>query len=165
MMRYDKNSTFKKNDDYFTPKYAWENIKEYIPQDTVIWEAFYHPISKSADFLRELGFNVISENIDFFENNLGETIVTNPPYSKTKEILTRLVNEIDKPFILILPCAKITTKYFKQVFKGKEHLIKIIIPSKRISFIDKEGNQTSRASFDTYYYCYKINLPNTITWL
>ena len=33
--------SFIKHDDYMTPKYAWENIKNYIPKDKVIWEAFY----------------------------------------------------------------------------------------------------------------------------
>ena len=33
--------TFIKHDDYMTPKYAWENIEHIIPNDKVIWEAFY----------------------------------------------------------------------------------------------------------------------------
>ena len=33
--------TFIKHDDYMTPKHAWEDIKQYIPKDKVIWEAFY----------------------------------------------------------------------------------------------------------------------------
>jgi len=33
--------TFIKHDDYMTPKYAWENIKHFIPKDKVIWEAFW----------------------------------------------------------------------------------------------------------------------------
>jgi len=46
--------TFTKHDDYMTPKYAWENINEYIPKDKVIWESFYGD-GKSAGYLRELG--------------------------------------------------------------------------------------------------------------
>lgn len=45
--------TFLKHDDYMTPKYAWENIKSYIPEDKVVWEPFYGD-GKSGDFLREL---------------------------------------------------------------------------------------------------------------
>ena len=33
--------TFIKHDDYMTPKYAWENITQYLPQGKIIWEAFY----------------------------------------------------------------------------------------------------------------------------
>jgi len=50
--------TFLKHDDYMTPKYAWENIKDYIPKDKIIWEAFMGD-GKSGEYLKDLGFNVI----------------------------------------------------------------------------------------------------------
>jgi hypothetical protein len=81
-----------------TPKYAWENIKQYIPKKK-IWEAFYGD-GKSGSYLQELGFDEIHEEIDFFEENRGEIIISNPPFSKSKEVLTRL-KELNKPFILI----------------------------------------------------------------
>ena len=31
------------NDEYYTPKIAWENIAQYLPKDKVIWESFYSP--------------------------------------------------------------------------------------------------------------------------
>jgi hypothetical protein len=33
--------TFTKHDDYMTPFSAWDNIKQFIPKDKVIWESFY----------------------------------------------------------------------------------------------------------------------------
>ena len=71
--------TFTKDDDYMTPKYAWENIKQFIPKDKVIWEAFYGD-GKSGEYLKELGFKVIHKEVDFYENNLGDWILSNPPY-------------------------------------------------------------------------------------
>ena len=62
-----QTKTFLKHDDYMTPKYAWENIKDYIPKDKVIWEAFYGD-GNSGDYLKELGFNVIHEQVDFYDN-------------------------------------------------------------------------------------------------
>ena len=56
---------FLKHDDYMTPKYAWEYIKEFIPKDKLIWEAFFGD-GKSGNYLKELGFNVFHEQIDFF---------------------------------------------------------------------------------------------------
>jgi len=155
--------TFQLHDDYMTPKYAWENIKEYIPPDKEIWEAFYGN-GQSGTFLKELGFNTIHEPIDFFENDLGEIIVSNPPFSKIKEIMKRLM-VLDKPFIMILPSSKINTSYFRE-WKNK---IQIIIPKKRIHF-DKLVNgkiSTSKSScnFDCFYYCYKMNLKSDIIWL
>lgn len=157
------NKSFLKHDDYMTPKYAWDNIKQYIP-NKVIWEPFYGD-GKSGLHLTELGFNVIHEPIDFFENDLGDIIVSNPPFSKIKEILDRL-KIIDKPFILILPSSKINTSYFR---KWKNQ-IQIIIPPKRIHF-EKHINGTvpdnwkNACNFDCFYYCYKMNLPKDIVWL
>ena len=80
--------TFLKHDDYMTPKYAWENILEYIPKDKVIWECFYGD-GKSGNYLEELLPNnkIIHKQIDFFKNNLGNIIISNPPFSKKKKYL------------------------------------------------------------------------------
>ena len=150
--------TFLKHDDYMTPKSAWKNIKQYIPKDKIIWEAFYGN-GLSGYYLRELGFEVIHDPVDFFENNLGDVIVSHPPLYKTKDILDRL-HELDKSFILLLPSDKINTQYFRK-WKNK---IQIIIPRRRIHFI-KNGIQTKRSNFDCLYFCYKMNLPSDIVWL
>ena len=158
--------TFIKHDDYMTPKYAWENIYEYIPKDKVIWEAFYGD-GDSGKYLKELGFNVIHEEIDFFIENKGDIIVSNPPFSKSKEVLTRL-KELDKPFILILPSSKINTQYVRQLFMNDK--LQIIIPRKRIHFdklVDgkKPDGWRNACNFDCFYYCYKMNLQKDIVWL
>ena len=159
--------TFTVHDDYMTPKYAWENIKQFIPNDKVIWEPFYCD-GESGKYLTELGFNVIHEKVDFFENDLGEIIVSNPPFSMVKDVLKRM-KEIDKPFILIMPSSKINTSYFRDFFGGDKKL-QIIIPRKRIHFDklingERPVNYKSVCNFDCFYYCYKINLKNDITWL
>jgi hypothetical protein len=152
--------TFVKHDDYMTPRSAWEAIKDYIPKDKIIWEAFYGD-GKSGENLTDIGFNVIHEPVDFFDNDLGDIIVSNPPFSLSKEIMNRLY-EIDKPFILIFPSSKINTQYFRQ---WREKGIQIIIPRKRIQFI-KNGNELqNKCNFDCFYYCYKMNLPRDIVWL
>jgi len=158
--------TFLKHDDYMTPKYAWENIQHLIPKDKVIWEPFYGD-GQSGIFLQELGFNVIHEPDDFFENNKGDIVVSNPPFSKSKEILIRL-KQLDKPFILILPSSKINTQYVRENYKNEG--LQIIIPIKRIHFekhIDGivPSNWKNACNFDCFYYCYKMNFPNDIIWL
>ena len=159
--------TFTKHDDYMTPKYAWENIKEYIPTEKIIWEAFYGD-GASGKYLTELGFNVIHEKVDFFENDLGDIVVSNPPFSKSKEVLKRL-KDLNKPFILILPSSKINTSYFRDFF-GDDKKLQIIIPRKRIHFEkhiegEKPKDWKNACNFDCFYYCYKIDLKNDITWL
>ncbi len=155
--------TFQKHDDYMTPKYAWENIQQYIPKDKVIWEAFYGNGESGSD-LSDMGFDVVHKDIDFFENNEGDIIVSNPPFSEAKKIMPRL-KELDKPFILIMPSAKINTGYIRENFKDTEDHLQIIIPRKRIQFI-KNGNEIqNKCNFDCFYYCYKMNLPRDIIWL
>eukprot|EP00923_Selenidium_pygospionis_P044540 GHVN01076978.1.p1 GENE.GHVN01076978.1~~GHVN01076978.1.p1 ORF type:complete len:169 (-),score=10.22 GHVN01076978.1:287-793(-) len=160
--------TFQKHDDYMTPFSAWDNIKHLIPKDKIIWEAFYGD-GVSGDILTKLGFDVIHEEIDFFENNCGDIVVSNPPFSRVPDILNRLV-EIDKPFILIMPSSKINTQYFRKLFSLNKDKIQIIIPRKRIHFeklIDgkRPDNWKNACNFDCFYYCWKIGLENDIVWL
>ena len=159
--------TFTKHDDYMTPKSAWENITHLIPKDKIIWEAFYGD-GNSAEYLRELGCKeVIHQPIDFFENNLGEIIVSNPPFSKSKDVMYRL-KELDKPFIIIMPSSKINTSYFRNNFMNCG--LQIVIPRKRIHFqklVDGKmpENWKNACNFDCFYYCYKMNFDKDIIWL
>tara|TARA_R110002126_G_C10170655_1_gene473830 strand:- start:79 stop:585 length:507 start_codon:yes stop_codon:yes gene_type:complete len=163
-----QNKSFLNHDDYMTPFSAWDNIKEFIPKDKIIWEAFYGN-GESGIHLTKLGFNVIHEEIDFFENNCGDCVCSNPPFSLIQTILARL-KELNKPFILILPSSKINTQYFRKLFHDTKDPIQIIIPRKRIQFnkmVDGETPESYKSccNFDCFYYCWKMNLESEITWL
>ena len=158
--------TFLKHDDYMTPKSAWSAIEQFIPKDKKIWEAFYGD-GKSGQYLRELGFDVIHEPIDFFEEDRGDVIVTNPAFSLSKQVIQRLV-DLDKPFIIILPASKICTSYFRDNLMNKG--LQIIIPRKRIHFEKliegkKPENWNNACNFDCFYYCYRLVFPRYIVWL
>jgi len=160
--------TFIVHDDYSTPKYAWENIAHLIPRDKIIWEAFYGD-GESGKYLKELGFNTIHKEVDFFENDLGDIIVSNPPFSQCKSIMQRL-KELDKPFIMILPCSKIATSYIRENYKDSD--LQLIIPRKRIHFtklVDgvkpADWGKNNKCNFDCYYYSYKMNFEKDIIWL
>lgn len=161
-MALKNNPLYTVHDDYFTSKEIWTSIQQFIPKDKIIWEAFYNVKSKSPEYLKELGFNVISKPVDFFENNLGDIVVSNPPYSRLlkKKILTRL-KELNKPFILILPISTMANKYMSQLFKNDKEL-KIIIPNGRLQFtkLTKEGElkQTKNCAFNCIFICWKIDL-------
>ena len=161
--------TFTKHDDYMTPKSAWEAIEHLIPKDKVIWEPFAGN-GNSKKFLTELGFDVISNEEDFFENNHGEIIITNPPFSKKQEVVKKL-KELGKPFIIICPTPMLVTKYFRELFSDEEERIQIIIPRRRIQFVklvdgEVPENWENKCNFDCYYYCWKIeDIPRDITWL
>lgn len=153
------NNIFKVDDEYMTSKDTWKSIEQYIPKDKVVWEAFYGD-GKSGDYLRELGCEVIHEPIDFYENNLGDIVISNPPFSDSDKIFERLF-ELDKPFILLLPIQKYFNKNFT---KYKDKNIQLIRPNGRTNYI-KNGEISKGVSFISMFYCYKMNLPNDIVWL
>lgn len=153
-----------------TPNHAWEDIKHFIPKDKIIWEAFYGD-GESGKYMKEkMNLNIIHEPIDFFDDNSlpeYDMIISNPPFSKSKEVFKRL-KELDKPFIIISPSSKINTSYVRENYKNKK--LQIIIPRKRIHFIKLVDGKPvegwkKACNFDCFYYCYKMNLPNDIMWL
>ena len=153
------NNIFKTDDEYMTNKDTWESIKEFIPKNKIIWEAFYGD-GLSGKHLTDLGFEVIHKPVDFYENNLGDIIISNPPFSDSENIFKRLF-ELDKPFILLLPISKYFNKNFN---KYKDKNIQLIRPNGRTNYI-KNGEITKGVSFISMFYCYKMNLPNDIIWL
>lgn len=157
------NTNYIKDDDYMTPKSTWEDISHLIPRDKIIWESFYGD-GNSGKYLMELGFNTIHDSDDFFLNNKGDIIISNPPFSKCKEIFKRL-KEIDKPFILILPTSKICSQYVKEFIKDNPNKLQIIVPNKRIHFIKSSFKKKSSCWFDCFYYCYKMDFNQDIIFL
>jgi hypothetical protein len=78
------------------------------------------------------------------------------------------LKELDKPFIMILPCSKIATSYIRENYKNSD--LQLIIPRKRIHFnklVDGEtpDGWTNKCNFDCFYYCYKMKFEKDITWL
>jgi len=160
-----ENKYFKKDDHYFTSLETWKLIEPFISKNFTLWEAFYSKNSKSAQYLRQLGYDVISEDVDFYKHDLGNIIITNPPFSDLKNIMKRLYI-LQKPFILIVPISKLCCKYMSP-FKGK---LQIIIPKKRINFIKCNENGEivplkNSCNFDSIFLCYKINLDSDIVFL
>jgi len=151
----------KKFDDYVTPKSAYEEILQYIPKNKILWDPFYCQGS-SGIFLKELGFEVIHKNEDFFKNNKGDIILSNPPYTIKKEILIKL-KEIGKPFMLLMPLDTLS-----RVYTNKLDLdLQLIIPKKRIQFIkyfEGELKCENRNCFDVAWFCWKIGLDKDIIY-
>ena len=113
--------------------------------------------------LTELGFDVIHEDVDFFTHDLGECVVTNPPFSELPRVLARL-RELGKPFVVIMPCSTLTTRYFRDLFQD----IQVIVPRKRIQFrklVDGVEVPSGRCSFDCLYFCWRLGLPRDVVFL
>jgi len=153
----------KDSDNYITNKYEWERIKDYIPTDKIIWSPFYCD-GKQKEYFKELGYDIIHEDKDFFSYTPEyDLLIDNPPFSKKNEILNKL-NDLDKPFILICPSMMLSYKYFQTNFKDKN--IQLIIPYKRMNFKHLNSNKKNYSPpFASFYYCYKMNLPKDIIFL
>jgi len=153
----------KDSDNYITNKYEWERIKDYIPTDKIIWSPFYCD-GKQKEYFKELGYDIIHEDKDFFSYTPEyDLLIDNPPFSKKNEILNKL-NDLDKPFILICPSMMLSYKYFQTNFKDKN--IQLIIPYKRMNFNHLNSNKKNYSPpFASFYYCYKMNLPKDIIFL
>jgi hypothetical protein len=147
-----------KDDDYETPSSAFRSVLPYVPRDAVVWDPFYGS-GASGDHLRSMGLNVIHQKEDFFAVDRGDFVLTNPPFSKKKEVLTRL-KELGKPFLVLLPASVLGTKMLRTLFPD----IQVLIPNGRISFV-KNGTQTKAVWFASFWYGWKLRLPRDITFL
>ena len=156
-----------KHNDFMTPKYLFENVKDYIPKGKVISMPFYGD-GQAGRHMTELGFNVIHQDENFYDFDRGDFVVDNPPYQSKKQIINELVRR-NKPFMLLMPVSTISYQYSKQL---QEHL-QIIIPKKRPKFIyyDKMTNtldpdwQKKSAAFDSCWVCWKMNFKKDIIML
>tara|TARA_R110000772_G_scaffold106447_2_gene208435 strand:- start:457 stop:930 length:474 start_codon:yes stop_codon:yes gene_type:complete len=151
----------KDSDNYITNKNEWERIKEYIPTNKKIWAPFYCN-GKQKEYFKDMGFDIIHEDEDFFDNNKGDIIIDNPPFSKKREIFSRL-KELGKPFILVCPSMLLSYKYFQELFKEE---IQILVPFKRINFKHLNSNKKNYSPpFASFFYCYKMNLDKDLIFI
>ena len=152
------------DNEFYTLKEDWEKIKEYIPKDKVVWEAFSNGEFEGVEYLKTICKEVVSHTGDFFENDEGEIVITNPPFSIKRKVLERL-KQLEKPFIMILPTLSLQTKYMKNIF-GDD--IQVILPTKKLYYyriIDGEKKIYNQLSWYSCYVCYKMNLPKDLILL
>tara|TARA_R110001592_G_C12918719_1_gene728314 strand:- start:2 stop:529 length:528 start_codon:yes stop_codon:yes gene_type:complete len=166
---------FKVHNDYYTPEYAWSNIKHIIPKDKTIWEScmLNSHKSKSPEYLENLGNKVVYDcKMDMLKQQPTDydIIITNPPFeTKIKQdILKRLV-ELDKPFIIIMNSMNIYSNYIRDIFKDNMKHLQVVNPKGKIHFekLLEDGQLLYKpnTSFYCIYLCYKMNIPNQDLWL
>ena len=157
-----------KCDDYDTPQYVWDMILKYLNLDksAIIYDPFFNT-GKSKQYLNQLGYNnVIHEKKDFFanyQNKKYDILISNPPFS-TKQKILKILYELNKPFILILPTSIISKLYVKNIFGDDIDKIQYIVPAKRLQF-EVNGYNQKRTPFDCIYFCYRIFLKRDIIYL
>ena len=150
--------------EYYTPDWVWDVLSPYIPKDKVVWECFRNEnltSTRSAEKLREIGFNVINPLCDFFDNDYGDIVVSNPPFNKKKEVMERLF-KLQKPFMIVLPQIILNTIYFAKWAKEDKDIQIIVLP-KRVDFLLPDG--TKKVVIHTLIVCWRMNLQDRILFL
>ncbi len=140
----------KTNDSWNTPKSAIDSIIHLIPKGSIVYEPFTNDTSKSHIYIHEHGFKTRSHIGEFYTDPPEfDFIVSNPPFSEIKKVLSRLF-EIGKPFLILAPLSILVRQYYAE-FRDK---LSILIPAKRIHF-EKDGS-SERSPFDCIWL---TNLP------
>lgn len=136
---YLTSNTTASGDEMYTPFYAVTPLVKYLKYSgyKTIWCPFDEEWSAYVQMFREEGFNVIrsslSDGKDFFQHEPNEpydVIVSNPPFSKKDKVLRRL-DELGKPFAILLPLNSLQGKSRFEIFKKG---IQVLVFDQRIGF-------------------------------
>ena len=148
----------KKQDEYYTPEIPVKPILQFIKPHSIIWCPFDTSTSEYVLILKSEGHIVIHSHInegkDFFNYtpDAFDYIISNPPFSRKKEVLARCY-ELKKPFAILLGLPILNYQEIGNFFLDKE--LQLLIFDKKVSF---DGNT---ASFNSSYFCYNF-LPKQL---
>ena len=157
--------TDKASDEVYTPDYAVKPILKYLKPNSTIWCPFDTEDSEYVKIFKEAGYKVIYSHIDngqnFFEFEPKEdydVIISNPPFSIKDDILRRL-NELDKPYAMLMPLPALQGQKRFKYLKGSQALIF----DKRINYFkDYKTKEIQKGvSFASIYIC-KDFLPKDL---
>ena len=157
---YLTSDTTSSGDERYTPFYAVTPIVRHLKNSgyKTIWCPFDEEWSAYVRTFREEGFNFIrsslSDGKDFFKYEPDEpydVIISNPPFSRKCEVLRRL-DELGKPFAILLPIGSLQGKaQFKIFEKG----IPLLSFDRRIDFHTPQSMSATvqRPPFASAYFC------------
>lgn len=155
----------KSADDFQTPPTALTPLLPYLKKEWLILECAEGK-GNLTKALREKGFNVIGTDIltgtDFLIDKIDkfDCIITNPPYSKKEEFITRCYT-LGKPFALLMPLTALEGQKRQALYK--KYGLQIILLNRRINFETPSGNG-SGSWFATSWFTWGLNLPKDIVY-
>ena len=135
-----------------------------------LWEPFVGS-GHSTRHLKSKGFQVTNDdNADFFKQTvpvppegMKTVLVSNPPFSLKRGILSHLDSLGVHDVALLLPAPVLFTKYFYEYCK--EHQVQLVIHSKRCAFLDPVTGKAGRsASFNVAWICVGVGLPRDLNF-
>lgn len=160
-----KNKALKQSkpfDEIYTPSNAIDYIKPFLIPGSTIFEPCYGTGNLVKHF-SSMGFKIIgNENIDYFNNDIKTSdydyLITNPPYSNKRKFIKHAI-DLNVPFAFLVPLTTLGGKEAHSLFKDSN--IQIIIPSKRIQFLENKNG----VWFHVIWITRKLNLKNDITFM
>ena len=166
---YLTSDTTVSGDEMYTPFYAVTPLVKHLKNSgyKTIWCPFDEEWSAYVRTFREEGLNVIrsslSDGKDFFEYEPDEpydVIISNPPFSRKDEVLCRL-DELGKPFAVLLPLNSLQGKSRFSVFKAGIQLLSF---DQRIGFHTPKSMETpiEGSPFASAYFCRDFLLRDLI---
>lgn len=133
-------NTFRIQDIYHTPRILVEILKpyleKYVSKDKIILCPFDTERSEYVLRLKEWGYTVkhgdIETGQDFFNFDHGDydLVVSNPPFSKKKDVYKKLFSE-NKPFILLGNLMQLNYQEIGNLFFNNCPPVQFIIPDKK----------------------------------
>lgn len=159
--------TTKESDLQFTPMYAVLPLLEFLISSTVqtVWCPFDDETSEYVKVLTSNGYKVIATDIehgyDFFNYEPEEyydIIISNPPFSMKDKVLKR-IQELNKPFALLLPLPSLQGEKRFESLKDTQALIF----DKRVNYYKDKDHKIKQggAAFASIYVC-KDFLPKDL---
>jgi len=155
-----------KNDECYTPAYAVDPILKYVDnlslqkhRKLIVWcpfdtsDSWYVKRLKTLKNVR-VRYSHISEGKDFFtyEPKVWDVIVSNPPFTGTKQIFDRALS-FGKPFALLSNLARFNDKNPMWCFYEAGVDPQLLKFDKRIEFIQPNAKGTGKIPFQTGYIC------------
>jgi len=151
----------------YTPDYALDYIKDFLPKDKIYWEACYWEWHM-ARALEKRWLNVVwYKEMDCLQEQPKEwdILITNPPFKWNKLFIKRAI-ELNKPFIFLLRLEHLWWVDSMNILSNID--FKIIIPKKRINYITPKILAWWKTWWSTYhsiYLTYWIDLPKQINYI
>lgn len=152
-----------KEDESYTPKYAVTPLLKFIDAPPLtIWCPFDKKYSEYVKVFSEKGYKVIhnhiDDGVDFLTCDIPDCdlVISNPPFSIKKKILKRL-NQIGKPYAMLLPANMLNDNYHDVLDDNTQ----MLIFDKRIEY--KRISKAGRVPFKSIYICRNF-LPKTLVF-
>ena len=155
----------KKADEWMTPIWYWDLIKDFI-QDKVVWEPFYGSWQSTVDLAKYCSVRD-TRNQDFFEASVPEGIdfvLSNPPYSTKIKIINRL-EELELNYILLLPAHFLFSQFWQKKCRADPETYSMGLAPKRIGFIKPGRTKPSLAPFNCAFFFKNIKTPSYFFYL